>query len=1102
MSRPSAFFFFLGTWCVLALTTSPSHGATQVERVSVSSDGQQANAESWVCAISLDGHDVAFQSHASNLVANDTNGCCDIFVRDRQTGQTLRASVASDGAQANGPSYWPSISADGRYVAFESNATNLVAGDTNGVSDIFLHDRETGETIRVSVAGDGAQADGASYWPSISANGWYVAFASSATNLVPGDTNGWKDIFVYDREASATTRVSVATDGSEALGTSDEPSLSSDGRYVAFTSRAVNLVPNDTNYRSDVFVHDRQRGTTTRVSVGTPPPPPPGGISVPPQGNGDSSRSFISADGQYVVFLSLASNLVVGDTNALSDVFVHDRETGETTRVSVSTAGTQGNGAVHRWPGLGISFEGRFVVFASEASNLVPNDTNKAADIFIRDRFAGETKRVNLSTNGYQAVAWSEWATISLEGDFVAYLSYASNLVPGDTNQAEDIFVTANPCMYNRPPRCGIARPPDCVQVGQIVGFTSLAVDPDGRVGEVLWDFGDGATGLGMSVSHVYSAEGRYHVSTTVTDDQGAKSACAVSLVVGNPPPLCSIGYSPWSVQAHQSVTFTAVASATCVGHIDSYLWNFGDGSRAYDKSVSHAFSAAGQYAVSCTVTDDRRVSSACMVTVTVTADPVPPIPGSDAFWFVRLKLYNGTLYGIPRDTSTMLGVRPGATDGYEALRDAHKPPTPPPFIYSPFLYIYWYRPWGGFPDPPSDPGLSNRFTSDFRAVLADDQTKIWEDLRVQSSIQNTTLVLAWDLGSFDGSYCPPTDYSFTLYDEGMSPNPGGGTALSMGLGCSYVFPYAGPSGVEFLGEPRYFHIVVTHSAQQAAPRCSALAWPVQAVVRETVSFDSLATAAEGHAIATVSWDFGDSTTGTGISVSHSYSEPGLYVVACTVTDNVGLTSSCTSSITIKQPEAVALPDHGWQMIAAPNAGDHPLSTLKVTSNNGQVLDFCGAVVTGWVDSLLYWYDTAHGTYRTASCNPGEEDDTLRAGRSYWIRTGVRGLTLTFPSATDTLDNTVPLPNAGWYMIAQPHYGDHPLSVCSVQRLDTGVTIPFCFAWLQDLIQAPLFTYAQHLHAYSTCGCEASPVDDDNTLRQGRGYWLKTFQDGLVLIVP
>src|SRR6266567_3491186 len=248
-------------------------GAQTTVRVSVASDGTEGNDVSMGSALSADGRFVAFDSAATDLVAGDTNRVSDVFVHDRQTGTTERVSVASDGAQGNGSSgllsfaFPPALSADGRFVAFVSFATNLVASDTNGATDVFVHDRQTGITERVSVASDGTEGNAASAGAALSADGRFVAFHSTATNLVAGDTNGKTDVFIHDRQTGITERVSVASGGTEGNGFSAEPALSADGRFVAFHNTATNLVAGDTNGKTDVFVHDRQTGTTERVSV-------------------------------------------------------------------------------------------------------------------------------------------------------------------------------------------------------------------------------------------------------------------------------------------------------------------------------------------------------------------------------------------------------------------------------------------------------------------------------------------------------------------------------------------------------------------------------------------------------------------------------------------------------------------------------------------------------------------------------------------------------------------------------------------------------------------------------------------------------------------
>jgi Tol biopolymer transport system component len=403
-------------------------------RVSVASDGTQGNGSSgWsaisgMSAISADGRYVAFSSAASNLVPGDTNGRHDVFVHDRQTGQTSRVSVASNGTQGNHDSGYPSISADGRYVAFHSEASNLVASDTNGAADIFVHDRQTGQTSRVSVASNGTQGNDSSWTPSISADGRYVALASYASNLVPGDTNGAADVFVHDRHMGQTSRISAAADGTQGNHGSGSPSISADGRYMAFASEASNLVAGDTNGAADIFVHDWQTGQTSRVSV----------ASDGAQGNGASYWPSISADGRYAAFASTASNLVAGDTNSMWDIFVHDRQTGQTSRVSVASNGTQGN-----WHSMrqSISADGRYVAFDSLANNLVPGDTNGAWDVFVHDRQTGQTSRISVASNGTQGNHDSGYPSISADGRYVALGSLADNLVAGDTNGAADVFV-------------------------------------------------------------------------------------------------------------------------------------------------------------------------------------------------------------------------------------------------------------------------------------------------------------------------------------------------------------------------------------------------------------------------------------------------------------------------------------------------------------------------------------------------------------------------------------------------------------------------------------------------------------------------------------
>ncbi|MEE8519568.1 MAG: DUF6531 domain-containing protein [Dehalococcoidia bacterium] len=281
---------------------------------------ENENEDSYQPDISEGGRYVAFYSLASNLVVGDTNGTFDVFVHDRQTGATTRVSVDSAGNEAtggppSGGSREPAISGDGRLVAFHSWATNLVTGDTNSDPDVFVHDRQTGATTRVSIDSSSGQGNNDSLDPDISGDGRLVAFRSSATNLVTGDTNGDFDVFVHDRQTGTTTRVSVDSAGNQGNSDSYDPAVNGDGRLIAFRSFASNLVTGDTNGDFDVFVHDRQIGTTTRVSVD----------SAGNQGNSDSYDPAINGDGHFIAFRSSATNLVAGDTNGVFDVFLHEQ---------------------------------------------------------------------------------------------------------------------------------------------------------------------------------------------------------------------------------------------------------------------------------------------------------------------------------------------------------------------------------------------------------------------------------------------------------------------------------------------------------------------------------------------------------------------------------------------------------------------------------------------------------------------------------------------------------------------------------------------------------------------------------------------------------
>ena len=406
--------------------------AGDITLVSKNSSGEQGNEYSEAWSISADGRYVAFDGIASNLDSRCDNGHWHVYVHDKQLGKTRCVSISSAGVQGNDDSFLPTLSGDGRYVAFQSYASNLVEDDTNGNEDIFIHDIQTGETIRISVRGENTQMiDGHSSDPYISASGAYVAFVSTSEKLVEDDSNNLKDIFVRDLREAETICITCTIGTKVSNGISDQPSMSANGQLVVFQSYASNLVSGDFNTKQDVFVHDISKGKTALVSLAT----------SSEQGNGNSYFGFISNDGRYVTFSSLSDNLVDGDLNEVRDIFVRDLIEKTTTRVSISSDQEEADDHSH-WSS--ISSDGRFVAFASAATNLDPVDNDEMSDIFLHDRVTGETTLISLALDGRSGNGHSWWPKISADGCFVAFSSEADDLVPDDQHGFQDAFVWSN----------------------------------------------------------------------------------------------------------------------------------------------------------------------------------------------------------------------------------------------------------------------------------------------------------------------------------------------------------------------------------------------------------------------------------------------------------------------------------------------------------------------------------------------------------------------------------------------------------------------------------------------------------------------------------
>jgi Tol biopolymer transport system component len=420
-----------------------------IERVSVSSAGAEGNQQSSWASVSADGRFVAFWSSATNLVAGDTNGDFDAFVHDRAGEVTERVSVSSAGVEGDLGSFVGEVpgalSDDGRYVAFTSCATNLVAGDTNGWSDIFVRDRLTGTTTRVSVDSQGNEGNNCCWGATLSADGRYVAFTSCSSNLVADDTNGYPDIFVHDCLTGTTERVSLSATDGELNWCSRDSTISGDGRYVAFETDATNTeiegytgyYPADINEKRDVLVRDRVAGTTELISQD------PVGCGVCDH----SYRARISADGRWVAYDTADAYPIGGtdyDTNGVSDVFLWDRVGSVCERVSLSATGGELDDASLDGS---VSGNGQRVAFESDAGNTgTVADFNNIVmetpirDILVRDRAAGTTEAVSVDNYGCGACVYSDNGRICDNGAVVAWESEWNWFVSGDTNGVEDVF--------------------------------------------------------------------------------------------------------------------------------------------------------------------------------------------------------------------------------------------------------------------------------------------------------------------------------------------------------------------------------------------------------------------------------------------------------------------------------------------------------------------------------------------------------------------------------------------------------------------------------------------------------------------------------------
>jgi len=549
--RIIALFLFFSIFAIIG-TVNAINSSTEL--VSISLDGSEANDYCHEPSINENGRYVTFSSYANNLVDNDTNYYSDIFVRDRLLNITERISVSSTGEEGNDNSYEPFISSDGRYVTFTSYATNLVKDDVSGFADIFVRDRLLNITQRLSVSSTGVGGNNDSFGSSVSSDGRYIAFYSYASNLVEYDNNGCSDVFVHDRISNTIKRINILPHGGEANSDSYQPIISADGNFIAFTSNANNLVGNDNNDESDVFVYDQNLNYIKRVSISE-------GVDA----NGSSYEPSINSDGRYIAFSSWANNLVEHDAKGFSDVFVYDQISGIIERVSILSVGEELDEDSYN---PSISGDGRFVAFVTGHVQVAVckmmlsfENRDNTVDIFVHDRLSKTTKKISVSSTGEEANNNSDNPAINGDGKYVAFSSYANNLVPGYNNDYGNIFVHFD----NKLSSISATLYPKIVKSGDII--TVMAYSPTsirisvlilGKLFEMEKRL-DGSWYLDYAVPTV--PDGVYNVLITAIDIDDNQEQVNLNFTVDNINPVISATVTPNLVKSGDRIFIDVITS-------------------------------------------------------------------------------------------------------------------------------------------------------------------------------------------------------------------------------------------------------------------------------------------------------------------------------------------------------------------------------------------------------------------------------------------------------------------------------------------------------------------------------------------------------------
>ncbi len=607
-------------------------GSSIIKRISTDASDAQAMGVSSKPSISRDGRYVVFQSTAANLVYGDTNNLADLFLKDNLTGAITRISTSATGGEANGESYNAAISMYGQYVVFSSTATNLVPGDapancldylhggtSNPCVEIFLKDTQTGEVKLVSADPTGQKATGNSYTSSISADGRYAAFDSNAANLVyrePGQCQSMYSsmslncvqFFVKDLQTGEIMMGSTSNAGAEANKDSDGGMISADGRFLTFNSRGSNLISGDTNATSDIFVKNLQSGVVNRAST----------TSSGGQSSSSTYQTVISPDGRFVVFGYGGMDLVAGtDRNSfLPDVFIKDTLTGSVSLVSQTQAGISSNNPCYSGT---VSEDGRFVTFTSRATNLVPGTPRNISAVFVKDLATGELTDASISQAGEMADGENSWPVMSGDGRYIAFASEATNLVPGDSNAVEDVFLA-----LASPLHASNILPSGNINSSSIAMEADLETNDSGLdPASVVVKIDDvGVSGCVLNLAHVQCpltglTEGQHTISISYSANDeipgaGQGTFTLTPLSAGNILPAGFIGGGGATIEADLEANSSGIDSGSLIVSLD--------GSAVSDCSLSEAH-------VQCPVTGIAEGQH----TVDVSYSAVDGVPGRGA---------------------------------------------------------------------------------------------------------------------------------------------------------------------------------------------------------------------------------------------------------------------------------------------------------------------------------------------------------------------------------------------------------------------------------------------------------------------------------------